>query len=129
MKKIISVNLILLVVFVASSFSVSTTLLNDKNAIGTWEYNIPEASYEYQNGKLIIEKKEGKLTGHFLSGAENTTIEKVSFKENKLSFIYFFDTEGQEIELTFNLTIDKDKFKGSLSTPEGSMSMTGVKKK
>jgi|TARA_B110000305_G_C19260636_1_gene549358 hypothetical protein len=129
MKKIISVNLILLVVFVASSFSVSTTLLNDKNVIGTWEYNIPEASYEYQNGKLIIEKKEGKLTGHFLSDAENTTIEKVSFKENKLSFIYFFDTEGQEIELTFNLTIDKDKFRGSLSTPEGSMSMTGVKKK
>ena len=107
----------------------STTLLNDKNVIGTWEYNIPEASYEYQNGKLIIEKKEGKLTGHFLSDAENTTIEKVSFKENKLSFIYFFDTEGQEIELTFNLTIDKDKFRGSLSTPEGSMSMTGVKKK
>jgi hypothetical protein len=129
MKKIISVNIILLVVFVASSFSVSTTLLNDKNVIGTWEYNIPEASYEYQNGKLIIEKKEGKLTGHFLSDAENTTIEKVSFKENKLSFIYFFDTEGQEIELTFNLTIDKDKFRGSLSTPEGSMSMTGVKKK
>nr|AOE10949.1 hypothetical protein [uncultured bacterium]CCF99311.1 conserved hypothetical protein [uncultured Flavobacteriia bacterium] len=129
MKKIISVNLILLVVFVASSFSVSTTLLNDKNVIGTWEYNIPEASYEYQNGKLIIEKKEGKLTGHFLSDAENTTIEKVSFEENKLSFIYFFDTEGQEIELTFNLTIDKDKFRGSLSTPEGSMSMTGVKKK
>ena len=129
MKKIISVNLILLVVFVASSFSVSTTLLNDKNVIGTWEYNIPEASYEYQNGKLIIEKKEGKLTGHFLSDAENTTIEKVSFKENKLSFIYFFDTEGQEIELTFNLTIDKDKLRGSLSTPEGSMSMTGVKKK
>ena len=129
MKKIISVNLILLVVFVASSFSVSTTLLNDKNVIGTWEYNIPEASYEYQNGKLIIEKKEGKLTGHFLSDAENTTIEKVSFKENKLSFIYFFDTEGQEIELNFNLTIDKDKFRGSLSTPEGSMSMTGVKKK
>jgi hypothetical protein len=129
MKKIISVNLFLLVAFVASSFSASTTLLNDKNVIGTWEYNIPEASYEYQNGKLVIEKKEGKLTGHFLSNAEKTAIKKVTFKENKLSFIYFFDADGQEIELTFNLTIDKDKFKGSLSTPEGSMSMTGLKKK
>lgn len=128
MKKIISVNLILLVAFVASSFTNSTTLINDKNVVGTWEYNIPEASYEYQNGKLIIEKKEGKLTGHFFNDGTKAPIEKVSFKENKLSFIFMFDADGQELELNFNLTVENNKFKGSLSTPQGSMAMTGVKK-
>lgn len=128
MKKIISVNLIVLVVFIASSFSTSTVILNDNDAIGTWEYNIPEASYEYQNGKLIIEKKEGKLAGHFFNENIKAPVEKVTFKENKLSFTFLFDADGQEMELTFNLTIDKNKFKGSLSTPDGSMSMTGTKK-
>ena len=124
MKKIIVSSVMILTVVLMSSFAVNEVIDDSKNALGTWEYSVPDAPYEYQQGELIIEKKDGKLTGHMMMDGYKTTIEDVVAKNNNLTFYLYVESE----KVTFDLDFENKTFSGSVSYSEGELKISGKKK-
>lgn len=118
-------NVLLLTVLLFSSFTFVDYEVGPRKAIGTWEYSVPDAPYEYQKGDLIIEKKEGKLEGYTMVNDYKTPVEKVKVKGNKLTFLMYL--EGEDI--SFDITLEKKTFKGIISFSQGELEITGKKKK
>lgn len=124
MKKIILTSAMILTVVLMSSFAVNDVIDDSKNALGTWEYSVPDAPYEYQQGELIIEKKDGKLTGYTMMDGYKTTIEDVVTKKNNLTFYLYVENE----KVSFDLDFEKKSFTGTVSYSEGDLEISGKKK-
>ena len=56
MKKIIITNVILLAVLLMS-FKAKEYKIKEKHIIGTWEYSVPDAPYEYKKGEFTFIKE------------------------------------------------------------------------
>lgn len=120
MKKIILTSAMILSVVLLSSFAVD----NSKNVIGTWEYSVPDAPYEYQEGQLIIEEMDGKLTGYTMMDGYKTDIEDVVAKKNNVTFYLYVESE----KVSFDLDFEKKSFAGTVSYSEGELGISGKKK-
>jgi hypothetical protein len=121
MKKIILTSVMILSVVIMSSFSVVDS---KKKMIGAWEYSVPDAPYEYQEGELIIEKKDGKLTGYTMVDGFKTDIEDVVAKKNNVTFYLYVESE----KVWFDLDFEKNYFAGIVSYSEGELEISGKKK-
>ncbi len=124
MKKIILTSAMILSVVIMSSFAVNESIDDSKIVIGTWEYSVPDAPYEYQEGELIIEKKDGKLTGYTMMGGYKTDIEDVVVKNNNLTFYLYVESE----KVIFDLDFEKKSFAGTVSYSEGELDISGKRK-
>lgn len=121
----------LILIFVASFlviFSGSSALAETKNAFkGTWEYQVPNAPYEYSTGKLVFaETPEGlpTVTIRFTSGVE------VKAKDVKIANNTFsFSTEVDENLVKVIGKITEGKISGNVDTPEGIMQLTATAKR
>lgn len=121
-KSILTASMIMLVVLL-SSFTTEMAI-SDKQLVGTWGYETPDAPYEYQKGDLIFEMKDGKLIG-FVS-IDGYKIEMEDIKNGKDKFTCDIYVEGEVV--TLDLKFTKKAFSGTATYSEGSLDISGSKK-
>lgn len=124
MKKNVYISTII-VSFVLMGFAKKEThLLNNLDLIGTWEYFVPDTAYEYQEGLIIFEYVDGKLSGYIMVGENKTDIEDIIVKDKNVTFNLFL--EGEEISL--KLEFKDNTFSGVVSYSEGELDISGKRK-
>lgn len=125
MKNTLIGTIVLLVVLVMSSFTFVETFKVNKKILGEWEYTIPEAPYEYQEGVLIFSKEGKELKGEMIVGGYTTVLEDlVNLKGNVKATI---DVQGEAV--SFDLNFTKKTFEGTVSYSQGWLDISGTKKK
>jgi hypothetical protein len=94
---------------------------------GTWDYQVPDAPYEYSTGKIVFaEAANGQptITIKFTNGTE------VSGKEVKIENDSFsFKTEVDYNAVKVNGKLVEGKISAKIDTPQGLMNMTAVQKR
>jgi len=95
-----------------------------KNALGTWEYTVPEAPYEYQNGVVTFEMLDGKLTGYFVIQEKKMELQNIIATKDHVNFQ--MNLEGENI--SFDLKMKKKSFSGTVSYSEGKLDIFGKRK-
>lgn len=125
MKKIALKSLILLTVVVLSSFTVTESFMGVKKILGEWDYAIPDAPYEYQKGVLVLKKIDGELSGEMVIGGQGSPMEEIVYEKNNLKAK--MNVQGETVR--FNLNFTKKTLEGTVSYSQGSLDITGTKKK
>lgn len=125
MKKIALKSLILLTVVVLSSFTVTESFMGVKKILGEWDYAIPDAPYEYQKGVLVLKKIDGELSGEMVIGGQGSPMEEMVYEKNNLKAK--MNVQGETVR--FNLNFTKKTLEGTVSYSQGSLDITGTKKK
>ncbi len=116
---------ILMLVVLAVSFT-SVNAQKKVDPVGTWEYTADQAPYEYSSGDIVV-SKEGKdleveiVLGEYYKVKGND----VTYEKNVLSFKVYIESESVSIEAT----MQKDSFEGKASYTDGTIPVTGKKKK
>jgi hypothetical protein len=115
---------LLFVLFVLGISLQSFAGIKEKDVIGTWKYKV-ETGMETLTGKLIIEKKDGKLVGTVdTDDGAYVTMNKIEIRENDV--LYFeVDTDYETLKIT--VTVTKNAFEGTVSSQDGDMPITGEK--
>lgn len=124
MKKLFTSTALLIFLVTLSSFTVVSESISEKKLLGTWEYSVPDAPYEYQTGDLVFEKSEGKLIGYTLVSGYKTPVNDITIDGSKVNF----NMDMQGTPIMFDLVFTKNAFMGTVTYSEGSLSMTGKKK-
>ncbi len=112
----------LVIVLVAS---LSTALFAAVSPVGTWDYKVPSAPYEYQTGKLIVEKKDAKYKVKFNVNGSEIEAQNVKYADSQLTFSTY--VEGEYVR--FKIKVGDKDMKGTVSYSEGQMDITASKKK
>jgi len=124
MKNLILKGSLVLTFLVMMSFTGTNVTVGDKLFIGTWEYEAPDAPYEYQEGEIVISKKDGKLVGYASIDGYKIDLEDVKASGDKLVCEAYIEGES----IVFELVFKKKSFTGTASYSEGSLPITGKKK-
>jgi len=119
-----TIKMLLLVVLAASFTSVNAQKKVDP--VGTWTYEANMAPYEYSSGDIVV-SKEGKDLKVEIQLGEYYKIkgEKVVYEKNELSFEVYIEGETVSIKAT----LAKETFEGTASYSDGTIPITGKKKK
>ncbi|MET2985991.1 hypothetical protein [Aureibaculum conchae] len=125
MKNLLKTSILLFSIVLLSSFILTDANSDIKDVIGTWNYSVPNAPVEYQIGELILEDKEGELYGYTLIGEYKNEIIKPKLEGNNLTFIMYIE----DTDVSFNLNFKKNQFTGIVSYSEGTLDITGERKK
>ena len=97
-----------------------------KDFIGEWKFSNPNAPYNYQVGTFSLQENEDELVGK-LKFADGYTVDlqDLVVKEGVLTF-------GMNVEsyyVTVRTTVEGDKLKGTVATPDGDLPFEAVKVK
>jgi len=98
--------------------------VKEKDVIGTWEYKVetPEGD---MTGKLIFEKKDGKLVGEVSTDdGEVIPVSNVQIKDNDI--LYFEVDTGMETMIV-SVTVKGKTFEGTVESEMDSLTLTGKK--
>lgn len=101
-------------------------VLADHSPVGTWDYTVDGAPYEYTKGVLYVTKES---SGYAVKVKLNYSTEKgnnVKIDKNKLNFSVM--VEGLMVKVALEVD-DKGVIKGKVDTPEGLFTMVGKKSK
>ena len=115
----------MLLALIIMSFGESELDYRIKNFVGVWEYEVPNAPYGYQNGVLTLTKEKRTLKGSIGVGSYSSELEEIETKKNELNC--FVRVEGEKVQL--KLVFDKNSFEGKALSSQGSMDMTGKRKR
>lgn len=91
----------------------------DNPLIGSWNFNVNQAPWEYSRGKIIFEKDKDDITVGkiiFSSGTE-LTIPRIILKDKLLTFEVIVD--GYTTKTT--ATLEDDNLSGYVETSEGNL--------
>ncbi len=119
-----TLGLLLLVALISNFTKTNSTTTNSKKIIGTWEYTVPNAPYEYQEGELTIEEVDGELSGYTMVGDYKTDVEDLVIEDKNVTFTINIE----DTEVSFDLDFDKNSFKGTVTYVEGTLTISGTKK-
>ena len=119
-----TLGLLLLVALISNFTTTNSTTTNSKKIIGTWEYTVPNAPYEYQEGELTIEEVDGELSGYTMVGDYKTDVEDLVIEDKNVTFTINIE----DTEVSFDLDFDKNSFKGTVTYVEGTLTISGTKK-
>ena len=116
---------ILMLVVLAASFT-SVNAQKKVDPVGTWTYEADQAPYEYSSGDIVV-SKEGKDLKVEIQLGEYYKIkaDKVVYDKNVLSFDVYI--EGESVSIA--ATMEKESFEGKASYSDGTIPITGKKKK
>ena len=115
-----------LVVMLIASFSTAVSAQKKVDPTGTWVYEASAAPYEYSTGDMVIAKDGKDYTLEMVLGEYyKLKAEKVVYENNELSCVLYIEGESVEIKVT----VEKDTFAGTASYSEGTIPITGKKKK
>lgn len=125
MKSAILKMTLVFMVIVISGFTIAETFKVNKEILGEWEYTVPDAPYEYQKGVMILAKDHKELKGEMIIGGYSTPlVDLVNVKYNVKASM---DVQGEGV--TFDINFDGNTFKGTVDSSEGTMEISGSKKK
>ena len=98
--------------------------LKVKDVVGTWSYKI-EVDYEVQTGTLVFKKEGKELTGEVVT-ADGLTIpmSNVEIRENN---VLYFETEVEYTVMKISMTIEGEKYSGTISVDGQEVPVTGEK--
>ncbi len=120
-----------LALFLALGLCVSVSLTAQKPAelVGTWVgMSTLEGMTDQNELILVLELKEGKLTGHMTDQFEfmiGAPIIEIKLEEGVFSFsVVAMGPDGQELPLVFKMKVDGDSMNGDLEIPAMGMSGT-----
>jgi hypothetical protein len=120
-----------LALFLALGLCMSVSLIAQKPAdlVGTWTGpGTLEGEVEPNELTLVLELKEGELTGHMTDQFEfmsETPISEIKLEKGVFSFsVDAMGPEGQELHCVFKMKVDGDSMKGELDIP--AMGMNGA---
>lgn len=93
--------------------SVSATASNpDKDLIGEWKFDVTQAPYEFQKGKMVIEQSEDQLKGKIIfERAQDVTISEIETGDKITITLYI---QGERVQVVGN--IEENKFVGYAET-------------
>lgn len=122
MKINIGIGLLFLAIFTFSSFTTSTDVLNPM--VGSWDYEVPGAPYEYQKGEMTIAQNEDLLTAKLNVGGYMINAESLKVEDKNLKFHLY--VEGTKVN--FDLNFEPKAFSGKVTYSEGTIDIKGKKK-
>lgn len=125
MKKNIFISVFVISLTLMSFADKKTSLSNKIDLIGAWDYSVPEAAYEYQEGSIIFEEIDGELSGYIMVEEYKTVIEDIQVDKNDITFYLYLENE----DITFKLKFKDNTFSGIVSYSGGELSISGEKKK
>lgn len=106
-------------------FAVNTTSETDPSPVGSWEFNVDQAPWEYSRGTIVFEESdELELTGviHFHTG-QQLSIAKISVNGSEM----VFDVKVDGYEVQSVVAISVTELSGYVMTPEGNMPFSATK--
>ena len=112
-----------LIFLFALMLKVSIESVKDDSVVGTWDYEAPNAPYEYSKGQLIITRGEDKLEGKVNIDGYEIKLNSVKVEGDVLTFSLY--VEGEYVSV--KLTVKGDSLEGKASTSEGLLDVTGKK--
>ncbi len=124
MKNLIFKSSIILSLVLLTSFSVKESTFGIKKIIGVWEYSVPDAPYQYQQGVITFSKNKKEISGFLTIQGTKLNLENIVSKKNNITCDVYL--EGETI--TFNLIFKKKLFSGKVHYSQGSLDITGTKK-
>ena len=121
MNRILSASVVIMLLFVTTSFSPEKAAFGVKKFVGVWEYEAPNAPYGYQNGVITLTKEKKMLKGSVSIGSNASDLDEIVTEKNKLTGVVIVEGERVTLELNF----EKDTFEGVAMSSQGSLPMTG----
>ncbi|MBS3770771.1 MAG: hypothetical protein V5A47_14170 [Bacteroidales bacterium] len=105
--------------------SVSTTASNPNNdLIGEWKFDVTQAPYEFQKGKLVIEQAEDQLEGKVVfERSRDVSIRGIGIEEEEITFTFY--VQGEKVQVIGN--IEENKFVGYAKTSQDKMNFLAEK--
>jgi hypothetical protein len=103
----------------------ATSAKADSPVTGSWNFNVPQAPWEYSKGKMILENDaDDKITGKikFDNGRE-VRIAKITRTEGKYTFE--FNVEGNRVKTVF--TLKNNEMTGVVETSDGNIPFSAKK--
>lgn len=117
---------LLLLVAVFATVCVSPAIAAPKNTLkGTWEYNVPQAPYEYISGKIIFSEVNGTQTV-VIQFNDGTEVKGTDVKIEKNNFSFSTEVQDNLIKVTGKLA--EGKITGKVDSPDGLLDLTAVRK-
>ena len=126
MKKAFLLNLFVVVslAFVTSGTSIAQS--KSKGITGTWNFKAPDAPYEYSEGSIVIEKKEGSYK-FIMAFDENNKLEAYDVKVKGKEITCKLNIQGDVINI--KATNKKNNLEGIATYSEGSIAFTATREK
>ena len=114
-------------------FSCGLSFSQQPDLSGTWvgSTEVPDA-IDPDQLTLVLKKEEGKYKGTITDSMgmlQDTEIEDVEFKDNKLTFHFQVDTGGEYLTVHASLTVKGDKMSGHWETADGNSGAIEMEKK
>jgi len=97
---------------------------SNKDVVGIWKYEAPNAPEGFTEGSFVISEKDGALAGilQLLNGQE-MEIGSVVYRQDSLLVTMLVDYSTVSI----NSIIEGNSFTGTVSTNDGTFTITGKK--
>ena len=124
MKNLILKSSIVLSLILMMSFTVKESAFGTKRIVGVWEYSVPNAPYQYQQGIITFSKNKKDISGFLTVQGTKLNLENIISKKNNIICDVYL--EGETV--TFDLTFKKKLFSGKVTYSQGSLDITGTKK-
>ncbi len=104
--------------------SVSATASNpNKDLIGEWKFDVTQAPYEFQKGKMVIEQSEDQLEGKIIfERTQDITIRGIETGEKITITLYI---QGEKVQVVGN--IEENKFLGYAETSTDKLDFSAKK--
>jgi len=118
MKKLI---ILLFVVGISTQLFAEITV---KQVVGKWNYTVLTDQGNL-SGALKFTEKEGKLSGEVI--ADDGSIFSMTKVEIKEGNILYFELKPEYDVIKVNVKIEGDKYKGTVTFPQGETAVTGSK--
>jgi hypothetical protein len=98
----------------------------NKDVVGTWNYEAPDAPEGFTEGTMVISEKAGALSGVLkLVDGEEMEFGSVEYSEGTLLVTLLVDYNTVSV----NCTVKGTSMTGTVDTPDGSLTLTGKKVK
>jgi len=110
MKKLSYSIAALLFIIVAISATASNP---QKELVGQWKFDVTQAPYEFQKGKMVIEQSDDQLEGKVIfDRAQDVSIRSIETGEEKITITLYI--QGEKVEVIGN--IEDNEFVGYVET-------------
>ncbi len=123
MKITVMKNGIVMGLFLALIMGNAFAHTNSKELVGTWNYQAPNAPYQYAKGKLIFTDNGEKLEGVIKLGSYEIKMNNLKVEKDNISFEAY--VEGEYV--TIKAKIDKKTLTGTAKYSEGTIEVKGEK--
>lgn len=123
MRKILHVGSLILLCFLTVSFTDVKYHEGPTGLLGSWEYMAPAISWKYQKGAIEFRFEEEVLKGKVIFNDLVIPMRNLIYEDHILRAHLIF--EGSQIDVF--LRFQEDSFKGTVSSPQGYMRISGCK--